>query len=80
MLKKNFACFGQLIVITPIHVVKLPIITVTRLPFPFDKNELELWNVESWQLKNLSKLYKLDYIQSFLNVPIKHVQEKEKET
>ena len=53
---------------------------VTRLPFPFDKNELELWNVESWQLKNLSKLYKLDYIQSFLNMPIKHVQEKEKET
>ena len=29
----------------------LPNIMVTRLPSPFEKNELELWNVESLQLK-----------------------------
>ena len=52
---------------------------VTRYPFPFDENELELWNVEFWRLKKfLSKPYKSNYIQSFLNMPIKHVQEKEK--
>ena len=48
---------------------------VTRLPSPFEKNELELWNVESLQLK-LWKLYKSDNIH--LNMPIKHVQEREK--
>ena len=54
--------------------------TVTRLPFPFDKNELELWNVEFWGLKKLMwKPYKSDYIQYFLNVSIKHVQEKKEE-
>ena len=33
------------------QVVKLPTTTVTRLPSPFDENELKLWNVEFWQLK-----------------------------
>ena len=27
---------------------------VTRLPSPFGENELELWNVEVWQLKKTS--------------------------
>ena len=36
-----------------IQVVNLTTIAVTRLPFPFDQNELELWHVEFWQLKNL---------------------------
>ena len=27
---------------------------VTRLPSPFGENELELWNVEFWQLKKTS--------------------------
>ena len=69
-----------MIISTPIQAVKLPTTMVTRLLFPFDKNELELWNVEFWWLKKLlGKPYKLGYIQSFLNMLIKHVQEKEKE-
>ena len=33
----------------------------------FNENELKLWNVEFWWLKNLLwKPYKSDYIQSFL--------------
>ena len=76
---KNYACAGQLIVTTPIQAVKLPITTVTRLPLSSDENELELWNVELWRLKKLLwKPYKSDYIQSFLNLPIKHVKEKKK--
>ena len=60
----------------PIQVVKLPSMKVTRLPSPFDQNELELWNVEFWQLTNLQiGLYLV-----FLKVPSKHKQEKEKET
>ena len=47
---------------TPIQVVKLPTSMVTSVPFPFDKSELELWNVEFW---GFWKLYK-------------HVQEKKK--
>ena len=43
---------GQLM-ITLIQAVKLPTTTVTRLHSPFDKNELELWNVEFWLLKKL---------------------------
>ena len=51
---------------TPIQAVKLSTMTVTRLPSPFDKYELELWNVEFSRLKNLLwELYKSDYIQSF---------------
>ena len=52
-LNKNFACAGQLIITTPTQAVKLPTTTVTRLPSPFDKNELELRNVEFLQLKKL---------------------------
>ena len=33
--------------------LELPITMVTRLPSPFDENELELWNVEFWRLKKL---------------------------
>ena len=36
---KTFTCVGHLIVTTPIQAVKLPTMTVTKLPFPFDKNE-----------------------------------------
>ena len=51
---------------TPIQMVKLPTTTVSRFSSPFNENELELWNVEFWQLKDfLQKLYKLNYIQSF---------------
>ena len=47
---------------------------VTGLPSPFDKNELELWNVET-SVKTLQiKLYWV-----FLSLPIKLVQEKGKE-
>ena len=56
----------------------LPNMMATRLPSPFEKNELELWNVESLQLKKLWKLYKLDNIH--LNMPIKHVQEREEKS
>ena len=50
---------------TPIQAVKLSTMTVTRLPSPFDKYELELWNVEFSRLKSLLwELYKSDYIQS----------------
>ena len=53
-------------VTTLIQAVKLPTMTVTSLPSPFDKYELELWNVEFSRLKNLLwELYKSDYIQSF---------------
>ena len=45
---KNFSCPGQLIIVTPIQAVKLPTTMVTRLPSPFDENELELWFVEFW--------------------------------
>ena len=37
---KNLGCVSQLIVTTPIQVVKLPTMMVTTLPFPFDQNEL----------------------------------------
>ena len=58
----------------PIQVVKLPTMTVTGLPSPFDQNELELWNVEFWQLKNLQiRLYLV-----FLKVPRKHKKKKKK--
>ena len=40
-LHKNFACVSQLIVTTPIQVVKLPTMAATRLSSLFDKNELE---------------------------------------
>ena len=53
---------------------------VTGLPFPFDLNELELRNVEFWWLRKLLwEAYKSDFIQYFLNVPRKHVLEKQKE-
>ena len=42
------------ILLVPVKAVKLPATTVTKLPFPFDENELELWNVEFWQLKKTS--------------------------
>ena len=35
---KTFASTGQLIVVTSMQAVILPTTTVTRLPFPFDKN------------------------------------------
>ena len=79
-LSKDFACAGQLINTTPIQAVRLPTMMVTTLPFPFDQNELDLRNVEFWWLgKLLREAYKSDYIQSFLNVPRKHVLEKQKE-
>ena len=65
-----------MIVTTPIQAVKPPTTTVTRLPFPFDENELELWNVELWRLKKLWKLYKSDYIQSFLRCPLNTYKKK----
>ena len=55
---------------------------VTRLPFPFDENEFrELWNFELSRLKKTSvKTLQIGLYPVFLkNVPIKHVQEKEKE-
>ena len=39
-------CAGQLIITATIQTVQLPAMTVTRLPSPFDENELKLWNVE----------------------------------
>ena len=37
----------------PIQAVKLITMRVTRLPSPFDENELlKLWNVKFWRLKN----------------------------
>ena len=70
-----------MIVTAPIQPVKLPTMAVTRLPFPFDENELELCNVEFWRLK-MKKTYvktlEIGLCSVFLNVPIKHVQEKEK--
>ena len=71
-----------MIVVTLIQAVKLPITMVTRLPFPFDENELELWNLELWRLKkNFCENLTNPIISSFFkkNVPIKHVQEREKE-
>ena len=66
-----FACAGQLIVTTTIQAVKLPTTTVTRLPFPFDENELELWNVEFWRLKKtFVKTLQIGLYSVFLNVPI----------
>ena len=46
--KNNFACASQLIVTTGGQAVKLPVMIVKRYPFPFDQNELEVWNVEFW--------------------------------
>ena len=67
---------SQMIVTTPI---KLPTMMVTRLPFPFDQNELELWNVEFWWLRKLLwGVCKSDYIQSFLIVPMKYWKKKKK--
>ena len=77
---KNFACAGQLINTTPIQAVNLPTMIVKRLRFSFDQNELGLRNVELWWLgKFLPEAYKSDYIQLFLNVPMKHILEKQKE-
>ena len=48
-----------MIVTTPVQTVKLPITTSTRLPFPFDKNGLELWlktNFQKNQKKSLKNL------------------------
>ena len=66
----------------PIQPVKLPTLAVTRLPFPFNENELELCNVEFWRLKvkkTSVKTLEIGLYSVFLNLPIKHVQEKEKE-
>ena len=50
--------------------------TVARLPFAFDENELELWNVEFWQLKKkIVKTLQIGLHSVFLNLPIKHLQE-----
>ena len=77
---KTFASAGQLIVATPIQAVKLSSMAVSRLPFPFDENELGLWNADFWWLRKLLwEVYKSDYIKSFLNLPMNHVLEKEKE-
>ena len=49
---KHFAGASQLIITTTTQAVKLPTTAIARLPSPFDKDELELWNVGFWQLKN----------------------------
>ena len=67
-----------MIVTTPIQAAKLPTTMFTRLPSPFDENELELWNVELWRLKKLVKTLCIELYSVFLSVPIKNVQEKEK--
>ena len=58
---------------------KPPTTTVTRLPFSFDANELEPWNVELWRLKNFCENFTNQIIFSLFKVPIKHIQEKAKE-
>ena len=63
-----------MIVTTPVQEVKLPTTTVTRLLFPFDENELELWNVGFWRLKKTSvKTLQIELYSVFFDVPIKHV-------
>ena len=76
---KNFACAGQLIVMTLIQAVKLPTTMVTGLPSPFDKNKLELECRVLAIKKTFVKTLQVKLCSVFLNVPIKHVQEKEKE-
>ena len=63
---------------TPTQEVKLLTTMVTRLLSSFEKNELELWNVEFWQLKKTSmKALQIRSYSVFLIVPMKHIQEKE---
>ena len=64
-----------MVITTLIQAVKLPITMVTRLPFPFDKNEFGILAIKKTSVKTLQiRLYLV-----FLNVPTKYVQEKEKE-
>ena len=68
-----------MIVTTLIQSVKLPATTVARLRSPFDENELELWYGILRTEKTFVKTLQIGLHSVFLNVPIKHVREKEKE-
>ena len=64
---------------TLIQAVKLPTTMVTGLPSPFDKNKLELECRVLAIKKTFVKTLQVKLCSVLLNVPIKHVQEKEKE-
>ena len=51
-----------------IQAVKLPTRMVTRLLSPFDKNELELWNVEFWRLKKPVKTLQIGLYCKYANL------------
>ena len=59
--------------------VKLPTTTVKRLSSPFDENELtEECGIQAI-IKTSVKTLQIGLYSFFLNVTIKHIQEKEKE-
>ena len=51
-----------------IQAVKLPTRMVTGLLSPFDKNELELWNVEFWRLKKPVKTLQIGLYCKYANL------------